>query len=91
MDKSGENKDILDAQGYHLLVAGEDLSTLAREGGLGINDAEFEEAQAKSKEASKASSKKNETVQVKLDVHDIATLEKDSSVPKTDDSAKFSE
>lgn len=69
-----------------------DLTRLmAEELKLGINDKEFEEAQAWSKEASKASSKKGDTVQVKFDVHDIATLEKDASILKTDDSAKFSE
>jgi alanyl-tRNA synthetase len=63
---------------------------MAEELGLSINDKEFEEAQAWSKEASKASQKKGGAEVVKLDVHDIAALEKDESVPKTDDSAKFS-
>lgn len=68
-----------------------DLTRLmAEELGLGVNDREFEEAQALSKEASKATTKKDNTDVVKLDVHDLATLEKDDSVPKTDDSAKFS-
>nr|GAT57707.1 predicted protein [Mycena chlorophos] len=67
-----------------------DLTQLmAEELGLGINGEEFEAAQAVSKEASKASLKKNTTDAVKLDVHDIAALEKNSEVPKTDDSAKF--
>lgn len=59
--------------------------------GLGINDAEFEEAQKQSKEASKGTTKKDTVEVVKLDVHDLATLEKDDTVPKTDDSAKFGE
>lgn len=68
-----------------------DLTRLmAEELGLSINDAEFEEAQAQSKEASKASLKKGATDVVKLDVHDIAALERNDQVPKTDDSAKFS-
>ncbi|KAJ7901677.1 tRNA synthetases class II (A)-domain-containing protein [Mycena olivaceomarginata] len=67
-----------------------DLTRLmAEELGLGINDSEFEAAQAWSKEASKASLKRGTTDTVKLDVHDIASLEKNASVPKTDDSAKF--
>lgn len=67
-----------------------DLTRLmAEELGLGVNDKEFEDAQAWSKEASKASLKKGSISSVKLDVHDIAALEKDDAVPKTDDSAKF--
>lgn len=66
-----------------------DLTKLmADELGLSINDQEFEEAQAQSKEASKASKKEAKDL-LKLDVHDIAALEKNSSVPKTDDSPKF--
>lgn len=67
-----------------------DLTLLmAEEMGLGINQKEFEEAQAWSKEASKGPSKKGVNDMIKLDVHDIATLEKNSSIPKTNDSAKF--
>ncbi|TFK44615.1 tRNA synthetases class II (A)-domain-containing protein [Crucibulum laeve] len=67
-----------------------DLTRLmAEELGLGVNDEEFEEAQAQSKEASKSSLKQGVSGMVKLDVHDIAALEKDDNVPKTDDSAKF--
>ncbi|KAF8170168.1 tRNA synthetases class II (A)-domain-containing protein [Mycena galopus ATCC 62051] len=67
-----------------------DLTRLmAEELNLGINDSEFEAAQAWSKEASKASLKRGTTDTVKLDVHDIAALEKNDSVPKTDDSPKF--
>ena len=69
-----------------------DLTRLmAEELGLGVNEAEFEEAQAQSKEASKASTKKAISEVVKLDVHDLASLEKNNDVPKTDDSAKFRE
>jgi alanyl-tRNA synthetase len=67
-----------------------DLTRLmAEELGLGINSEEFEAAQAASREASKASLKVGAKDVVKLDVHDIAALEKDTNVPKTDDSAKF--
>lgn len=67
-----------------------DLTRLmAEELGLAINDAEFEAAQAHSKEASKSDVKKGTANVVKFDVHDLAALEKDASVPKTDDSAKF--
>lgn len=66
-----------------------DLTRLmADELGLGINEEEFEKAQLESKEASKGS-KKDIKDSIKLDVHDIAALEKNVSVPKTDDSAKF--
>lgn len=68
-----------------------DLTRLmAEELNLGINEKEFEEAQALSKEASKGSTRKNDTELVKLDVHDIALLDSAESVPKTDDSAKYS-
>lgn len=68
-----------------------DLTLLmAEESGLGINHKEFEEAQAWSKEASKGMGKKGSGDIVKLDVHDIAALEKNPNVPKTDDSPKFS-
>lgn len=67
-----------------------DLTQLmAEELGLSINEQEFEEAQAASKEASKASQKTAAKDVVKLDVHDIAALDKNAGVPKTDDSAKF--
>jgi alanyl-tRNA synthetase len=62
---------------------------MAEELGLQVNEAEFEAAQASSKEASKGSQKKGTKTIVKLDVHDIANLEKNPDVPKTDDSAKF--
>ncbi|KAH9945433.1 tRNA synthetases class II (A)-domain-containing protein [Epithele typhae] len=67
-----------------------DLTRLmAEELGLGVNEAEFEAAQAASKEASKAGVKKGTGEAVALDVHDLAALEKNSGVPKTNDSAKF--
>lgn len=67
-----------------------DLTLLmAEELGLGVNNKEFEEAQTASREASKASLKVGSKDVVKLDVHDIAALENNTSVPKTDDSAKF--
>lgn len=68
-----------------------DLTRLmADELGLTIDEEEFELAQAQSKEASKAVKKTNKDT-VKLDVHDIAALEQNDGVPKTDDSAKFRE
>jgi alanyl-tRNA synthetase len=69
-----------------------DLTRLmAEELGLDINETEFEEAQAASKEASKATKKTQAGDIVKLDVHDIAALDKNDHVPKTNDSAKFCE
>ncbi|PCH43709.1 hypothetical protein WOLCODRAFT_26125 [Wolfiporia cocos MD-104 SS10] len=67
-----------------------DLTRLmAEELGLGVNETEFEQAQAASKEASKAGLKKGEKEAVKLDVHDIANLETNLKLLKTDDSAKY--
>ncbi|KAF8608721.1 hypothetical protein BDV93DRAFT_518786 [Ceratobasidium sp. AG-I] len=66
-----------------------DLTRLmAEELGLSVSDAEFEAAQAASKEASKGGKKVVGEV-VKLDVHDLGALEKEGTVPKTDDSAKY--
>lgn len=62
---------------------------MAEEQGLGVNEKEFEAAQAESKEISKAGGKKGETEAVKFDVHDLGHLEKDSSVPKTQDDFKY--
>jgi alanyl-tRNA synthetase len=62
---------------------------MAEELGLGIDEKQFDEAQSLSKEASKASSKQSQGDVIKLDVHDIAVLEQNDLVPKTDDSAKF--
>lgn len=66
-----------------------DLTRLmADERGLEIDDKEFEEAQAKAKEASKGV-KKAVADLVKLDVHDLGKLERMNDVPKTNDAAKF--
>ncbi|KAI9836532.1 MAG: Alanine--tRNA ligase [Sclerophora amabilis] len=66
-----------------------DLTRLmAEERGLDIDDKEFENAQAKAKEASRGAKKAAADV-VKLDVHDLGNLEKMNHVPKTDDDAKF--
>lgn len=62
---------------------------MAEEQGLKINTKEFEAAQAASKEASKGVAKKADGEIVKLDVHDIAALEKNADVPKTNDEAKY--
>ena len=64
---------------------------MAEELGLTINNDEFEKAQAQSKAASQSSSKKGRKDVIKLDVHDLASLEKNPDVLKTDDSAKFCE
>jgi alanyl-tRNA synthetase len=61
---------------------------MAEERGLHIDDAEFEEARLKAKEASKGL-KQAAAETVKLDVHDLGRLEKMTDVPKTDDSAKY--
>ena len=66
-----------------------DLTRLmAEERGLSIDDNEFEDARLKAKEASKGE-KKAVSDLVKLDVHDLGTLERMPTVTKTDDSAKF--
>ncbi|KAN0064624.1 Alanine--tRNA ligase [Thecaphora frezii] len=62
---------------------------MAEEQGLGVNEKEFEKAQAESKEISKAGGKKGESDVVKFDVHDLGHLEKDDSVPKTLDEFKY--
>lgn len=62
---------------------------MAEELGLGVNEKEFEEAQAASKEASRGAGKKEGGEVVKFDVHDLGHLEKDDSVPKTKDEFKF--
>ncbi|KAJ5675879.1 hypothetical protein N7462_008776 [Penicillium macrosclerotiorum] len=61
---------------------------MAEERGLRIDDAEFEDARLKAKEASKGQ-KKAAANAVKLDVHDLGKLEKMNNVQKTNDSAKF--
>jgi alanyl-tRNA synthetase len=66
-----------------------DLTRLmAEERGLTIDDHEFEEAQAKAKEASKGA-KKTASESVALDVHALGQLESMKDVPKTDDKPKF--
>ncbi|KAF8140471.1 tRNA synthetases class II (A)-domain-containing protein [Boletus edulis] len=67
-----------------------DLTRLmAEELSLIINEKEFEAAQERSKEASKGTFKRDKADSVKLDVHDLAALEKDDAIPKTDDSPKY--
>lgn len=65
-----------------------DLTRLmAEERGLSIDDNEFEEARLKALEASRGEKKAGSDL-LKLNVHDISTLET-KSVAKTDDEAKF--
>ncbi|KAH0539111.1 Alanine--tRNA ligase [Glutinoglossum americanum] len=67
-----------------------DLTRLmAEERGLDIDDKEFENAQAKAKEASKGAKKATGVGLVKLDVHDLGKLERMGDIPKSDDSFKF--
>jgi len=54
-----------------------------------VNEKEFEAAQEQSKLASKGTFRKDKADTLKLDVHDLAALEKNRAIPKTDDSAKF--
>ncbi|KAF8469586.1 alanyl-tRNA synthetase [Kalaharituber pfeilii] len=62
---------------------------MAAESNLEINEKEFDEAQAASKEASKAKKKAGGEELLKLDVHDLGKLETMSHVSKTDDSYKY--
>jgi len=62
---------------------------MAEESGLTINEAEFEAAQAASKEASKVNKKNAGQEVLKLNVHDLGKLETMSDVNKTDDSYKY--
>lgn len=64
-------------------------SIMAEEQGLTFDQAEFEQAQAESKEASKGGPKQQAADTVKPDVHDLAHLEGDASVPKTNDAFKY--
>nr|POE49453.1 alanine--trna ligase [Quercus suber] len=67
----------------------EDLTRLmAEERGLEIKDEDVRAAQEKAREASKGEKKAGAEL-VKLNVHDINTLEKMPNVPKTDDSPKY--
>lgn len=68
----------------------EDLTQImAEERGLTIDQAQFEAAQEKSREASRLGVKVLDQELVKLDVHDIAKLH-DLSIPQTNDSFKYS-
>lgn len=62
---------------------------MAEERGLEVNQKDFEDAQEASKEASKGAGKKGDGQGVRFDVHDIAALEANAEVPKTDDQFKF--
>ncbi|WFD32010.1 alanine--tRNA ligase [Malassezia sp. CBS 17886] len=64
-------------------------SIMAEEQGLSFDQEEFDRAQAESREASKGGAKQQDGHSVKLDVHDLAHLEADAAVPKTDDHFKF--
>ena len=63
---------------------------MAQENGFDIDEKGFEEAQAKAKEISKRRKEgKGGEELLKLDIHARGILERDASVPKTDDSFKF--
>ncbi|ORX39097.1 alanine-tRNA ligase [Kockovaella imperatae] len=62
---------------------------MAGERGLSIDQEAFEKARLDSLEASKAGGKAAGGVGVKLDVHDLAALEANADVPKTNDEAKY--
>jgi alanyl-tRNA synthetase len=63
---------------------------MAQESGMTIDEEGFEIAQAKAKEISKQRKEgKGGEQLLKLDIHARGLLEQDTSVPKTDDSAKF--
>ena len=64
---------------------------MAEERGLKIDEVAFEKARLESLEASKAGGRTVGGVQIKLDVHDLAALEANDAVPKTDDSFKYRE
>ena len=64
-------------------------SIMAEEQGLTFDQAEFEKAQAESREASKGQGKQQEANAVKLDVHDLGYLDVTASVPKTNDQFKY--
>ncbi|PVF97475.1 hypothetical protein CPB86DRAFT_807243 [Serendipita vermifera] len=67
-----------------------DLTRLmAEELNLTVDEEAFKAAQAQSKEASKGGAKTSVKDTVKLDVHDIGALEKNTEVPTTNDSFKF--
>jgi len=64
---------------------------MAEERGLQIDGLAFEKARLESLEASKAGGKDKGGAGVKLDVHDLAALEANPEVPKTNDSFKYRE
>ena len=64
---------------------------MAEERGLTIDEEAFEKARLESLEASKAGGKAAGGVGVKLDVHDLAALESNADVPKTNDEFKYRE
>jgi len=64
---------------------------MAEERGLTIDEVAFEKARLDSLEASKGGGKTAVGAQVKLDVHDLAALEANAAVPKTDDYFKYRE
>lgn len=69
-----------------------DLTELmAEERGLEVDRVALEAARAESVQASKAGGKGKADASVRLDVHDLSALEKNADVPKTDDTAKYSE
>ncbi|WFD36395.1 alanine--tRNA ligase [Malassezia cuniculi] len=61
---------------------------MADEQGLTFDQAEFDQAQADSKEASRGGGKQQDGDAVKLDVHDLGHLDS-IALPKTDDAAKY--
>ena len=63
---------------------------MADERGLKIDEVAFEKARLESLQASKAGGKDKGAAGVKLDVHDLASLEANSAIPKTNDSYKYS-
>jgi alanyl-tRNA synthetase len=62
---------------------------MAEERGLKVDDEAFEKARLESLEASKGAGKTTGAASVKFDVHDLAALEANDKVPKTDDSYKY--
>ena len=64
---------------------------MAEERGLKIDQEAFEKARLESLEASKAGGKSAAGAGVKLDVHDLAALEANDAVPKTNDEFKYGE
>jgi alanyl-tRNA synthetase len=67
-----------------------DLTRLmAEEAGLEIDEEAFERAREESKEASKGGKRSAGKDLLKLDVHSLAVLDGNDTVPRTDDSYKF--